>query len=136
MPRPVASRDTPPLTRPSVAWLGQPSAFGVKSSRPQPGRETKGALSVIEGTVYLLHFERPFNGPMRHYLGWTTDLDKRLEDHRRGHGSVTTRRAFEQGIGFELVRTWQGPPSLERKLKAQGAQTNACPRCSRADRRG
>ena len=23
---------------------------------------------AIEGTVYLLHFERPYNGPMQHYV--------------------------------------------------------------------
>jgi predicted GIY-YIG superfamily endonuclease len=92
-------------------------------------------VSDAEGTVYLLHYERPFQGPMRHYLGWTTDLEKRLRKHREGTGSLTTRRAFEQGIAFELVRTWPGNGDLERKLKAQGAQTNACPLCGRADRR-
>jgi hypothetical protein len=87
------------------------------------------------GTVYLLHFERPYAGPSRHYLGWTTDLENRLRQHREGTGSVATRRAFEQGIVFELVRTWLGDRGLERGLKAQGAQTNACPKCGRADRR-
>jgi predicted GIY-YIG superfamily endonuclease len=88
------------------------------------------------GAVYLLHFERPYRGRMRHYLGWTTNLENRIRNHRQGTaGSVTTKLAFDQGITFELVRTWPGGPALERHLKAQGAQTNACPLCGRADRR-
>jgi hypothetical protein len=35
---------------------------------------------AIEGIVCLLHFERPYHGPMQHYVAFTVDgLDKRLE---------------------------------------------------------
>jgi len=58
--------------------------------------------------MYLLHFEHPYNGPMQHYVGFTaSDLDQRLKDHRAETGAVTTRRAFEQGIAFTVVRTWR-----------------------------
>jgi predicted GIY-YIG superfamily endonuclease len=84
-----------------------------------------------EGTVYLLHFDRPYHGPMQHYVGFTTrDLDQRLKDHREGTGSVTTRRAFEQGIAFTVARTWQGTLKLERQIKARGP-SNYCPLCPR-----
>jgi hypothetical protein len=32
------------------------------------------------GTVYLLHFDRPYRHA-RHYLGWAEDLDNRLAEH-------------------------------------------------------
>jgi hypothetical protein len=75
---------------------------------------------AVDGTVYLLHFERPFHGPMQHYVGFTRDLDNRLRNHREGTGCVTTRRAFNQGVTFVLARTWPGTPKLEhaRQLSA------------------
>jgi predicted GIY-YIG superfamily endonuclease len=91
-------------------------------------------MGEVVGTVYLLHFERPYQGRMQHYLGWTVDLERRVQSHREGtSGSVTTTRAFEQGIGFEVVRTWPGGMDLERLLKARGVQ-NACPICEPAKR--
>ena len=40
-----------------------------------------------EGTVYLLHFEHPYNGPMQHYVGFTaSDLDQRFKIIERGPG--------------------------------------------------
>jgi len=86
---------------------------------------------AVEGTVYLLHFERPFYGPMQHYVGFTAgDLDRRLNDHRDGSGCVTTRRAFEQSITFTLARTWPGTLKLERQIKSRGP-SNYCPLCPR-----
>ena len=64
------------------------------------------AFMATEGTVYLLHFERPYHGPMQHHVGFTAgDLARRLDDHRAGTGSKTTRRAFDQGIAFVVART-------------------------------
>jgi hypothetical protein len=37
---------------------------------------------TAEGTVYLLHFERPYRGRSRHYLGSTRNLEQRLASHR------------------------------------------------------
>lgn len=83
-----------------------------------------------EGTVYLLHYERPYHGPMQHYVGLTDDLDRRLERHHEGKGGKTTRRAFDQGISFVLARTWSGSLSLERQIKSRGP-SNYCPLCPR-----
>jgi predicted GIY-YIG superfamily endonuclease len=86
---------------------------------------------ALEGTVYLLHFERPYHGPMQHYVGFTDgDLDRRLDAHREGSGSKTTRRAFDQGIPFTLARTWSGSLSLERQIKSRGP-SNYCTLCPR-----
>jgi predicted GIY-YIG superfamily endonuclease len=83
-----------------------------------------------EGTVYLLHFERPYYGLMQHYVGFAYDLDQRLRAHREGTACSTTRHAFEQGIGFELARTWPGTAKLERQIKSRGP-SNYCPLCPR-----
>jgi hypothetical protein len=84
---------------------------------------------TAEGTVYLLHFERPYSGRMQHYIGFTRDdLDQRLQSHRQGGASATTRAAVDQGIGFTLARTWPGTPKLKRDIKSQGP-VNYCPAC-------
>jgi predicted GIY-YIG superfamily endonuclease len=76
---------------------------------------------MLIGTVYLVHFDRPYRGPMQHYVGFTRHLPQRLQAHREGDGGVTTRRAFDQGIGFTLARIWwPGTLRLERQIKARG----------------
>jgi hypothetical protein len=39
--------------------------------------------------------------------------------------------AVERGIGFTVVRTWQGGRDVERQLKRQRNAPRMCPRCSR-----
>ncbi len=59
------------------------------------------------GTVYLLHFDRPY-GHAGHYTGWTTDLTTRLAEHAAGHGARLLAVARAAGIGWTLARTWTG----------------------------
>jgi hypothetical protein len=82
-----------------------------------------------EGTVYLLHFDRPYMGRMQHYVSFTQDLERGLESHRQGTAGATTKRAFDQRIGFTLARTWPGTPKLKRQIKDRGP-VNYCPICS------
>jgi hypothetical protein len=56
------------------------------------------------GTVYLLHFERPYKHA-RHYLGFAEDLQRRLELHHAGRGARLVQVVVAAGIGFQLVRT-------------------------------
>lgn len=93
-------------------------------------------------TVYLLHFDRPFRHA-RHYLGSAADLVQRLHDHQFGGGANIVRRAAEDGVRWQLVRTWTCRTTKEaRKLEAdfKRAQHNTrlCPICNRdgACRRG
>jgi predicted GIY-YIG superfamily endonuclease len=89
---------------------------------------------ALTGVVYLLHFDRPFRGPMQHYVGLTDNLEQRLEEHRNGTAGATTRRASSQGIGFTLSRTWSpGSRQLERRIKDCGP-VNYCPLCPRRPR--
>lgn len=82
----------------------------------------------MSGTVYLLHFERPYKHAA-HYLGWTRDLEGRLAEHRAGRGSRLMAVVMAAGIGFELARTWAGDRKRERQLKKQGGASGCCPIC-------
>lgn len=87
------------------------------------------------GTVYLIHFHRPIGnasnvrGQALHYMGWAWNLEDRLERHRVGRGSHLMRAVMQQGIGWDVVRTWNGDRSLERKLKNQKNASRLCPVC-------
>jgi len=85
---------------------------------------------TAEGTVYLLHFDRPYSGRMQHYVSFTHDLERGLEGHSQGAAGATTKLAFDKGIGFTLARTWPGTPKLKRQIKDRGP-VNYCPICAR-----
>lgn len=83
------------------------------------------------GLVYLLHFSRPISEAhsCQHYLGWCLDINARLAMHRAGKGARLTQVAVERGIGFEVVRTWEGSRELERHLKNSKRGPRLCPLC-------
>jgi predicted GIY-YIG superfamily endonuclease len=83
---------------------------------------------AITGTVYLLHFDRPY-GHARHYTGWTTDLTARLAEHANGRGARLLAVAKAAGIGWSLARTWAGTRALERSLKRRHGASRFCPLC-------
>lgn len=83
----------------------------------------------MAGTVYLLHFDRPFRHA-KHYMGWTDGaLEVRLACHARGDGANLLRHVGAAGIAWTLARTWPGPRGRERQLKIQGGHTRKCPIC-------
>jgi len=79
------------------------------------------------GTIYLLHFDQKI-ARSQHYLGWTRNLDQRLEDHRAGRGGKTTARSRAAGIGFELAAQWSGSPDDEKRLKNKSLRS-LCSTC-------
>src|SRR6266568_4273614 len=81
-----------------------------------------------KGTVYLLHFDRPYEHA-KHYLGWTSDLESRLAEHRDGRGARLMTVVKNAGIGFSLARTWEGTRTRERQLKRMGGASRRCPLC-------
>jgi hypothetical protein len=85
-------------------------------------------MTAVMGTVYLLHFDRPYKHA-RHYLGWADDLDARLAAHgtKRGARLLAVLRA--EGIGWQLARTWPGDRHRERQLKNMGSAARRCPLC-------
>jgi predicted GIY-YIG superfamily endonuclease len=87
---------------------------------------------TVEGTVYLLHFERPYKGRMRHYLGFTRNLEQRLENHRQGTACATTKLAFDRGSDL----LWLAP-GLEHKnwsARLRGAASSTVVRSARVVR--
>jgi predicted GIY-YIG superfamily endonuclease len=79
--------------------------------------------------VYLLHLD-PAYKHARHYVGWTSNLDSRLEAHRAGRGARLLEAVKEAGGSFHLARTWPGSRSLERAIKDRKNAPKLCPDCS------
>lgn len=79
-------------------------------------------------TVYIIHFERPF-WHAQHYIGYTSNLPHRLEQHRQGTGAKLLKAITQRGISWEVVRTWRGGPALERALKNRKKSRELCPVC-------
>ena len=85
--------------------------------------------SAHTGTVYLLHFDRPL-AHARHYVGWSADLPKRIEQHRRGLSGARLMAAVKDaGIGFRVARVWDGDRAFERRIKNRHATPRLCPVC-------
>jgi len=93
------------------------------------GREPQG--EGVEGTVYILHFDAPISDrhTTQHYIGWASDLEARIELHRKGRGARLTQVAAQRGIAFSVVATFPGTRADERRLKNQKATTALCPIC-------
>jgi predicted GIY-YIG superfamily endonuclease len=81
------------------------------------------------GVVYLIHFDRPYHHA-RHYMGWTADLENRLDAHAGGNGARLMQVVAEAGIGWRLARTWRGDRTLERRLKRRHNGPRLCPICN------
>jgi hypothetical protein len=80
------------------------------------------------GTIYLLHFSRPFKHA-KHYLGWAASLDRRLAHHGTAGGANLMIHVRRAGITWELARTWEGTRAREAQLKRQGGKSRMCPLC-------
>lgn len=86
-------------------------------------------MSARTGTVYLIHFDRPYRHA-GHYLGFAVDVKARLAEHRRGTGARLMAVIVAAGIGWDLARTWErGTRTLERRLKRRGGHARLCPLC-------
>lgn len=85
------------------------------------------------GKLYLLHFEPSFKHA-QHYLGWTSDVDVRVERHCNGRGSPLVKAAIAAGCTVTVVRVWEDATrSDERALKAKGKNNRKlCPTCRAA----
>ncbi|MDD5510458.1 MAG: GIY-YIG nuclease family protein [Dehalococcoidales bacterium] len=85
--------------------------------------------------VYLLHFERPYWGKARHYVGYTKfTAAERIDTHRAGNGSKLVAYAMAHGNNFECVLTEhfdspQEARARELQLKKRHGLNKLCPRC-------
>ena len=94
--------------------------------------------SSLEGTpgtcVYLVHLDQPYVDPngrkVRHYLGYSERLARRMAHHRSGSGSKFLRAMALANITFRVTRIWQpGTRILERQLKNYKNSSQLCPVC-------
>jgi predicted GIY-YIG superfamily endonuclease len=54
----------------------------------------------------------------RHYIGSTTDLERRIEQHRNGHTHSTKRLGVELKVAASLeVATLEEARAMEREMK-------------------
>ncbi len=105
------------------------------------------------GTIYLLHFSEKYKR-VQHYVGYADhDLMARLDEHaktlwerwaepvadgnghvkageKHGDGALLLGVINALGIGFQLVRTWQGGRDLEKHVKAMKCAPCLCPVCN------
>jgi hypothetical protein len=96
-------------------------------------RRSYGKVSTnATGLLYLLCFRERLGTDkhsIKHYLGFTWDLDARLEKHRAGQGARITEVLKERGIGWDVAAVWPGNRGIENQLKLHSA-TRICPRCT------
>jgi predicted GIY-YIG superfamily endonuclease len=83
----------------------------------------------MTGTIYLLHFSQPY-GHAKHYVGYTTNLQQRLEAHKSGTGARLLEVITQAGISFQLARTWKGTRKSERAIKNRKEAPRLCPVCN------
>jgi predicted GIY-YIG superfamily endonuclease len=69
------------------------------------------------GVVYLVHFSGRTKQNRQHYLGFSSDLERRYRQHRLGWGATETKKAITEGLKLTVAQTWDGTPTLERRLK-------------------
>ena len=87
---------------------------------------------TAQRTVYLLHFRSPYRHA-RHYLGFFPgDVTIRVAAHQAGQGPRLLAVVSQAGIGVDLVRTWPGDRSFERRLKRRHNGPRLCPVCRSA----
>jgi predicted GIY-YIG superfamily endonuclease len=83
----------------------------------------------MKGTIYLLHFSEPYKHAA-HYIGFTTDLQSRLDAHANGTGARLLEVITAAGLSFSLARTWNGTRKTERSLKNRKEAPTLCPICN------
>ena len=90
------------------------------------------------GTIYLLHYSGRTKQRHQHYLGWSSDVERRYAQHRSGRGSGETKKAVAEGLKITMAQTWKGTPLLERRLKEWSRKgwkgfAGICPFCQKED---
>ncbi len=84
------------------------------------------------GSVYLLHFAEPYFHA-RHYVGFTRNVRRRLQQHRAGRGARLMAVIAEEGIAFVLARTWENVTRVfERRVHRNRNSRRMCPLCAGA----
>lgn len=79
--------------------------------------------------VYILHFNKPYKR-CRHYVGYSTDPETRLVEHKTGKGSPLVKAVHDAGIEIQLcIIDKIGTRKSERRIKNQKNSMRFCPIC-------
>ncbi len=81
--------------------------------------------------VYLIHLEKKI-AHAQHYIGSTTNLEKRLKCHRykrKCGGSPLLKEANKRKIAWRLAKVWRVSREFEFILKRQKHTARYCPTC-------
>jgi predicted GIY-YIG superfamily endonuclease len=79
--------------------------------------------------VYLLHFSLPYHHT-QHYIGFSTQLQKRLGHHFNGSGSPFVHAVSQSGRKVVVARIWpRARQEFERSLKNRKKAHVFCPIC-------
>lgn len=76
---------------------------------------TKTDRYITNCYVYML--ESCDDGPAKSYVGWTTDLNKRLKAHNEGKGAKATRGRQWKMVHSETFKTRGAAMAREYELK-------------------
>lgn len=85
--------------------------------------------------AYLIHFDEPIGNPdnphgqAQHYIGSGRNVVRRMAKHQKAPDAKIMQAIKAAGIGWTLVRTWDGGRARERQLKAQKSAPRMCPAC-------
>jgi predicted GIY-YIG superfamily endonuclease len=80
--------------------------------------------------VYLLHFNTPYKHAA-HYLGYASNLSKRVLKHATKPDARLMQVIKENNIGFVVARVWpDADRNEERRLKNTGSSKRFCPICN------
>jgi hypothetical protein len=123
----AASSRSPARAARSRTATASATASGCSTSSPTRRRRRRLRSRARLGRSNPLRFERA-NKHGRHYTGFAQDLQRRLEQHRADRGARLMEVAVAAGIGFQLVRTWDGDRMLERELKNRHKRCGAAVR--------
>jgi predicted GIY-YIG superfamily endonuclease len=98
-------------------------------------RSTRRPRGSGSGLVYLVHFEKRYRHA-GHYVGFTDDLTRRMDEHRAGAGSRLLAAVTAANVAFNVAFTWSGASrAFERKVHACKNTPRLCPVCRGSDRR-
>lgn len=90
-------------------------------------------MSEFYGKVYIICFDQPIQterANVKHYVGFATHLEQRIQHHRNGTGAAILRAANNAGIKWNISRVFKNATrEIERKIKNYKKTAAFCPNC-------
>jgi predicted GIY-YIG superfamily endonuclease len=81
--------------------------------------------------IYVLHFDEKYKHA-GHYLGYTNNVERRMQQHRSGHSVPLMDAVNAAGIPWMLAATFKGDKAMEKALRHRKNTPRFCPQCIQA----